>query len=134
MTPPTPFAVSDTRLSALVADDDGDMRLLIATAFRRAGFEVHESANGNELLASFAAHATASTVVVSDIGMPECGGIEATIALKKLAPLAVVLLVTAFADPAIVLEAREAGAAQVLHKPLDMAVLVQTARFLLAPR
>ena len=40
MTLPTPFTGSDTRLKALVADDDGDMRLLIATAFRRAGFEV----------------------------------------------------------------------------------------------
>jgi CheY-like chemotaxis protein len=129
---PTPLSGPDTNLKALIADDDGDMRLLIATAFRRAGFEVHEAADGNELQASFVAHATARTVVVSDIGMPECGGIEATIALKKLAPLAVILLVTAFADPALVLEAHEAGAAVVLHKPLKMAALVQAARSLLA--
>ena len=131
MTLPTPFAATATPLQALVADDDEDMRLLIATAFRRAGFLVHESANGKELVASFAAHATTGTVVVSDIGMPECDGIDATIALKKLAPRAVVVLVTAFADPAILVKARDAGANQVFHKPLDMAMLVQTARSLL---
>ena len=131
MTPPTPFAVSPASPHALVADDDEDMRLLIANAFRRAGFQVHEAANGKELLASFAAHATAHTVVVSDIGMPECDGIQATIAMRKLAPFAPIVLVTAFADPAIVLQAREAGADQILHKPLDMAALVQTARSLL---
>ena len=134
MTPPTPFVGSTTSLHALVADDDEDMRLLIAAAFRRAGFEVHEASNGTELVAAFTAHATARTVVVSDIGMPECDGIAATIAMRKLAPFARVVLVTAFADPAIVLQAREAGAAQVLHKPLDMAALVQAARSLLTPQ
>ena len=133
MTTPPTFAVSPS-LHALVADDDEDMRVLIAAAFRRAGFEVHEASNGMELVAAFSAHATARTVVVSDIGMPECDGIAATIAMKKLTPLALVVLVTAFADPAIVLQAREAGASQVLHKPLDMAALVQTARSLLTPQ
>lgn len=132
--PLIPNAGSDARLTVLVADDDGDTRLLIASAFRRAGFEVHEAANGHELQVAFASHATCRTVVVSDIGMPECGGIEATIALKKLAPLAVILLVTAFADPQLIHKAREAGAARVLYKPLNMNTLVQTARGLLTPQ
>lgn len=134
MTPTTTSASSATSLQALVADDDDDCRLLMSSAFRRAGFEVHEASNGNELVDCFVAHATTHTVVVSDIGMPECDGIEATIAMMKLQPSARILLVTAFANPTTLMEARNAGAAQVLHKPLNFESLVQAALALLARR
>jgi CheY-like chemotaxis protein len=134
MSQPNPAASEDgprAGFTALIADDDEDMRHLIATAFRRAGFVVHEASNGNELLDSYAEHATPSTVVVSDIGMPECGGLEATVALKRQSPFATVVLVTAFANPALLLQAHQAGAARVFSKPLNMAALVRAVRSLL---
>lgn len=112
---------------ALVADDDDDTRGLMASALRRAGFDVHESTNGRDLIDAFAALAPARTLVVSDIGMPTCDGIEATIALKKLAPSSPVLLVTAFGDPSTLGNARSAGADEVLRKPIDFEALVRTA-------
>ena len=121
-------------LQALVADDDDDMRFLMSSAFRRAGFRVRESSNGNELVAAFAAHATADTVVIADIGMPECDGIAAAIAMRKLEPLARIVLVTASMDPATLANARNSGAADVLYKPLDFNHLVRTARSLLTPQ
>jgi CheY-like chemotaxis protein len=131
MTQGTAAADSPPRWQVLVADDDEDARFLMSNAFRRAGFEVHEASNGNELVASFTAHATARTVVVSDIGMPECDGIAATIALRKLQPAVLVLLVTAFANPTTLSDAHNAGAAKVLNKPLNFDGLVQTALALL---
>src|SRR3954471_13380142 len=116
---------------ALIADDDDDMRTLMTNALRRAGFEVCESGNGDELLASFA-ESTMCTLVVSDIGMPKCDGIKATLALKKLSPLTPVLLVTAFGDPQILASARDAGADAVLNKPLNFDTLVQTALALIS--
>ena len=112
---------------ALVADDDDDTRTLIATALRRAGFEVNESSDGAELVASFPPFALLNTLVVSDIGMPKCDGIELTRAVKKMAPTTPVLLVTAFGDPRRLTEARDAGADDVLPKPLNLVVLVQKA-------
>ena len=117
---------------AFVADDDDDTRTLIASALRRAGFDVRESSNGEELLDAFVARGPARNLVVSDIGMPKCDGIEATIAVKKLAPRTPVLLVTAFADPSILGDARDAGADEVLTKPLNFEVLVRTAIALIA--
>src|SRR5436190_1757044 len=104
---------------ALVADDDDDTRTLMASALRRAGFEVRESADGDELVASFAETTSMRTLVVSDIGMPKCDGIKATLALKKLSPLTPVLLVTAFGNPRTLASARDAGADVVLTKPLN---------------
>ena len=120
---------------ALVADDDDDTRTLIAGALRRAGFDVRESCNGEELVDCFAALATGNgtklesghTIVVSDIGMPKCDGIEATIAVKKLVPGTPVLLVTAFNDSITLGDARDAGADQVMQKPLNLVVLVRAA-------
>ncbi len=121
-------------LQALVADDDDDVRILMSLALRRAGFEVREASNGTELVACFRAHATSRTIVVSDIGMPECNGLDATIAVKKLDPLAMVVLVTAFVSPTLLADAQRAGATLVLSKPLDFTALARTAHSLLTPR
>src|SRR4051794_29215309 len=125
-------ALTGTAWRVLVADDDDDTLTLMSSALRRAGFEVSESTNGEELVASFASVTASRTLVVSDIGMPKCNGIEATLALKKLAPNTPVLLVTAFGDPQTLAAAKDAGADQVLKKPLNFDVLVRTALALIA--
>jgi DNA-binding response OmpR family regulator len=127
MTPENPYVPGTLAWRALVADDDDDTRTLMASALQRAGFDVRESSNGEELIASFDALAVARTLVVSDIGMPKCDGIMATIMLRKVAPQMLVLLVTAFGDPRTLAAARDAGADQVLTKPLNFALLVQSA-------
>jgi len=116
-----------TTWHAVVADDDDDTRSLIASALRRAGFDVRESSNGEELVDAFAALASSRTLVVSDVGMPICGGIEALIALKKLAPSAPVLMITAFGDRSTLRSARSAGADEIMQKPIDLEALVRTA-------
>src|SRR5688500_4343272 len=99
-----------------VADDDDDMRTLMASAFRRAGFDVRESRDGEDLLTRFFALASDRAIVVSDIGMPMCDGIAATAALKQRAPHTPVVLVTAFGDRTTLAAARDAGADRVLLK------------------
>jgi CheY-like chemotaxis protein len=123
----SPSVPGATAWHALVADDDDDTRTLMASALRRAGFDVSESSNGEELVAMFKSLASEPALVVSDIGMPKCDGIAATIALKTLAPHLLVLLVTAFNDPFTLAAARDAGADQVLGKPLNLDALVRSA-------
>jgi two-component system OmpR family response regulator len=117
----------------VVADDDEDTRLLIATSFRRAGFAVLEAANGVELLDSFAQEPHGRTLVVSDIGMPEMDGITATDALRRTGVRTPILLVTAFGDERTLRDARAAGADRVLLKPLDFSDLLKAALELIAP-
>jgi DNA-binding response OmpR family regulator len=114
-----------------VADDDDDTRTLMANAFKRAGFDVRESRDGEDLLRRFFALASDRAIVVSDIGMPICDGIAATAAVKRRAPRTPVLLVTAFGDRTTLAAARDAGADHVLLKPIDMALLVRAVMALL---
>ena len=112
---------------AVVADDDDDARELMASALRRAGFGVHEVRDGDELVHTVNEHASASVLVVSDIGMPRTDGISATLALRTFNPKMPIVLVTAFADGKTLLDARDAGADCVLQKPLELAALVEIA-------
>jgi CheY-like chemotaxis protein len=108
--------------SALVADDDEDTRTLLAGILRRAGFDVIEVGDGDELVQRFAAlrsdACVAPSVVVSDIGMPGRDGIAATQALRSASPVPIVL-VTAFEDAETLRSARSAGADLILCKPVD---------------
>ena len=74
-----PFADQSPLPYVLVADDD-------ASVLRRAGLQVCEACDGEELLERYQALrvlASDGLVVVSDIGMPGRDGISATGELRK---------------------------------------------------
>ena len=116
---------------ALVADDDDDMRTLLATSLRRVGFEVTEACDGEQLVNLFSAlwsdDPDKKLVIVSDIGMPIRDGLEATRMMRATAPHLPVILVTAFSDLATLQAAHEAGATSVIFKPIDRAAFVKAA-------
>jgi CheY-like chemotaxis protein len=117
--------------TALVADDDDDMRVLLATILRGVGFEVLEARDGEQLVELFATLWASGDserwLVVSDIGMPVRDGLEATRMLRSKAPGLPVILVTAFSDLATLRAAQEVGATSVLIKPVDRVSFVQAA-------
>jgi CheY-like chemotaxis protein len=114
----------------LLADDDDDLRSLLAANFRRAGLEVIEVRDGTELLELIAAMEDGTIdperrpdVVVTDVYMPGANGLEALARIRHSAhPLPVVVL-TAFDDSGAEAAARELGASAMFCKPVDLAVL-----------
>jgi DNA-binding NarL/FixJ family response regulator len=58
----------------LVVDDDEAFRALMRTVLERAGFEVHEAADGDEAVA--AAQLARPSLVLLDVGLPGIGGYE----------------------------------------------------------
>jgi two-component system chemotaxis response regulator CheY len=119
---------------AIVADDDDDWRNLVSRTLRRAGFEVVEASNGEELLAFHRTIRTSTNrriVVISDVDMPKCDGITAVIALRCVAASVPILLVTGLADESTHLRAFEAGANVVLTKPLAAQAVLDAMRKLL---
>lgn len=118
----------------LVADDDDDARTFVASVLRRAGLQVCEACDGEELLERYRALkllAADGLVVISDIGMPGCDGICATGELRKASAELPIVIVTAFEDPATSRLAYEAGADVVLIKPVGRETLLDAVRILL---
>jgi CheY-like chemotaxis protein len=112
----------------LVAEDDPDMRRLVAAHLRRAGHRVVEASDGMEILDRIEATVRSAgreliDVIVSDIDMPGLSGLDLLAALRCTDWTTPVVLITAFGDEETRAEARELGAAAILDKPLDAAAL-----------
>lgn len=113
----------------LVAEDNDEMRALIAERLRREGYEVVEAKDGPALINAIVRGVTderpqrTPDVIVTDVRMPGCSGLEVLERMRKNDWHTPVILITAFADPELVEEAERLGAAVVLDKPLDLDLL-----------
>jgi CheY-like chemotaxis protein len=112
-------------LLALVADDDEDMRALVAGVLSADGYTVLEACDGEELLEQLERSVddplTRPDVVVTDIMMPRLSGLGVLDAIRRAQLHLPVVLMTVLPDEAVYLVARRLGAAGVLHKPFGPA-------------
>lgn len=123
MTAPIDSTLSASAPSILLADDDEDVRSVVALSFREQGFIVHEAADGAQLLArarTLLQRGGRIALVLSDINMPDPDGLQATRQLLALEPRLHIVLMSAFADASIVRQAKAAGAKEVLRKPFQI--------------
>ncbi|CAN5266964.1 hypothetical protein BH11ACT2_BH11ACT2_09360 [soil metagenome] len=104
----------------VVADDDADIRALVAIAVRRAGLQlVADVASGDAALVAIREHVP--DVVILDVSMPGMTGLEVTRALRaqpSLDGIRVFLLSAAVTEAAIA-AGKEAGADDYLIKPFS---------------
>jgi two-component system cell cycle response regulator CpdR len=112
----------------LVAEDDAEMRRLVVEALRSDGHEVVEADDGGRLLTRlaevFARDPTLALVdvIVSDIRMPVCSGLELLERLTEARWRVPFILMTAFGDQETRRRAEKAGAL-LLDKPLSLEAL-----------
>jgi CheY-like chemotaxis protein len=109
----------------LVADDDGQMRSLLAATLRRHGYGVTTCSNGVNLLQQlghyFRAHGDDEfDLVITDIRMPGLTGIEVLEGLRGVDGHPPVILITAFGDAETHAAAHRLGAAAIFDKPFEL--------------
>ncbi len=114
----------------LLADDDADLRALIARRLTKIGYLVSEVGDGEELLAALAE--TTPDLILSDLQMPLISGIEALTSLRGKDWSIPFILMTGVAGPTEHSQASRLGAAYVLHKPLDLDYLCTLVRNVVA--
>jgi two-component system, response regulator, stage 0 sporulation protein F len=110
----------------LVADDDDDLRELLASTLRLDGYEVVEAKNGLDLLDQIAP-LLANTpspepidVIITDVQMPCFTGLEILTGLVEVERKPTVIVITADSDPSVRARASSLGALAVMVKPFDM--------------
>jgi putative two-component system response regulator len=118
--------ISQSRI--LLADDDRSVLDALGAVLESEGFEVIRAANGHEAVEKFREHRT--DLVLLDLNMPVKGGWDTFEQLTSINPLLPVIVITARPDayPA----AMAAGVAALMEKPLDIPVLLEAMRDLLA--
>src|SRR5256886_4615219 len=102
----------------LIVDDEQGMRQLLSIIFGREGHEVRTAENGRRGLEML--RAEAADLIVSDVKMPDMGGIELLRAARALLPDVAVVMMTAFATVDTAREAFKLGADDFITKPFDI--------------
>ena len=103
-------------MSAVIVDDDDDIRALIAELLRQSGFEVVEAATGADGIA--AVRDRQPDVVTLDLNLPDLDGIEVCRRIREITDAYVVML-TARPDEIDRLMGLEIGADDYLTKPFS---------------
>ncbi|MEO7037563.1 MAG: response regulator [Polyangiaceae bacterium] len=109
----------------VVAEDDFEMRRLVADCLRKEGYEVHEVADGDQLLVriedSYFLRRVPMPVdlFVTDIRMPVYTGLEIVSGLREAGLTTPVIIMTAFGN-AETRERAEALGATLLDKPFKL--------------
>lgn len=116
----------------LVAEDDVEMRTILAWALRREGYVVQECHDGTALKKWIdRSHSRSSNVefdlVITDIRMPGLTGLEVLENAQSRSFRAPIVLISAFCDQKTEDLSRRLGAAALLPKPLDTGDLVALA-------
>ena len=102
--------------SAVIVDDDPDIRALIAELLRQSGFEVTEAASGTDGIT--AVREVQPDVVTLDLNLPDLDGIEVCRRIREITDAYVVML-TARPDEIDRLMGLEIGADDYLTKPFS---------------
>lgn len=114
------------RLRVFLAEDDRDMRQMIAVSLRRDGHFVLEAADGPSLVRDLG-HAfwgevrdATPSLIITDVRMPGRDGLAIMRGLRHHRWCPPFIVVTAFGDAETHAEARRLGALAVLDKPFDL--------------
>ncbi|MET0280275.1 MAG: sigma-54 dependent transcriptional regulator [Steroidobacteraceae bacterium] len=107
--------------SALVVDDERDIRELLVLTLGRMGLRISTAANlaeARELLAS-----NPYDLCITDMRLPDGNGIELVTEIAQNYPRTPVAMITAFGSMDLAVEALKAGAFDFVSKPVDISVL-----------
>jgi CheY-like chemotaxis protein len=106
----------------LVADDDPVVRDLVRASLASKGYVIEEACNGLEAVEKVLAHDI--DLVVTDLHMPDMGGVEAIETLKRATRDTFIVSMTGEAGQNEIAAALRAGAVECLRKPFDTRALV----------
>lgn len=119
--------------AVLLAEDDDEMRKLLAETLSREGYEVTECHNGVEFLMELEPLIAKQgpvnfDIIISDIRMPGITGLEMLEELHERKELPPMILITAFGDSETHAQAKRFGAAAIFDKPFEIDDLLAKVR------
>jgi two-component system response regulator AtoC len=99
----------------LVVDDEENIRLVLRTLLKKHGYEVEVADSGEAALAAL--ESFDPDVILTDVRMPRMGGLDLLGALKAKQHPATVIVMSAYGNVDLAIEAMKAGAYDYVGKP-----------------
>src|ERR1043166_7635201 len=103
--------------SLLIVDDELSMRQFLTHLFQREGHSIRVAENGRRAMETL--RQQRADVIISDVRMPDMGGLELLRSARDLQPDVEVMVITAFDKHETGREAYLAGAFAFIQKPFD---------------
>src|SRR3954469_16290725 len=125
-------ALSPTRATIVIVDDDPDVREFIANGLERLGYKVQASSSA--LLALELIDRTGADLLVADLAMPEITGLELARAARARRPDLPIVFISGYSEQVMANELEMGDG--ILKKPFKLAELahaIETARLREAP-
>jgi len=116
--------------SILVVDDEYNLRRILEAKLRLSNFAVMVASDAATALRHLLRHSFA--LVLLDVHLPDANAITILPRLRAAAPDTPFLLMTAYEEEGLRERALRAGAVEILYKPFDLDLMVQTIRFHIA--
>jgi len=110
----------------LIVDDEEMICSLIARRLAKEGYFCVTANNGREALNHF--YKEPFSLMISDMKMPEIDGLELLKRVKTINSNMMVIMITAFADIDVAVEAMRLGAFDFIMKPVDLNLVVLSVR------
>jgi two-component system response regulator AtoC len=110
----------------LVVDDEENLRLVVRTILKREGYEVEVAATGEDALALV--ETFGPDVILTDVRMPKMGGLDLLATLKAKGIESTVIVMSAYGNVDLAIEAMKAGAYDYIQKPFKAEEVVLTLR------
>ncbi len=110
----------------LVVDDEKVIREILADFLSMEGFFVRTAEDGSAALVELSRHHY--DLVLSDLKMPNMGGLELLAAISKHAPNVVTVIMTGFGTVETAIDAMKRGAYDYILKPFKVEEVVHTIR------
>jgi DNA-binding NtrC family response regulator len=117
----------------LIVEDQSELRALLRTVLQRNGYTVLEAADGKLALDAFQKHAADISLVVTDMVMPEMGGVDLGTHLRARYADLKILYISGYTDTLLPRQSIPNGAA-FLQKPFTPDVLARKVRDVLDGR
>ena len=106
-------------LRVLVVDDEALIRWSLTETLSESGHAVEEAADGASALRALDEHGPFD-VVILDYRLPDSNDLNLLASIRRLAPQAAIVMMTAYGTPEVTSGAIALGAYRVVPKPFEM--------------
>jgi len=121
----------DGRRVVLIAEDEEEIRELLAMMFEAEGVVVLKAGDGESALDLIRKYKGEISLLVTDLGLPKLGGIDVIHQGREIHPGLRVIAATGFGHPQVRAELRNEGVDEFFPKPFSPLELLRVARKLL---
>lgn len=105
------------KLSILIIDDEDKIRKFLSDPFTRRGHQVYTAGTGRQGLDIFKKEEP--DIVILDMRLPDTDGMQVLREIKQISPEHIVIMITAYGEIRLAVEAMKLGAFDYLTKPFE---------------